>query len=120
MIVRKVWEIAWDQWKHRCKIVHEPSDKEYRDVNDVDIEVHAEYLLGIPPRCPSHLRQYFRYKSVDTVIKRTMKEKLTWIKIVKKIRVTVNALASTDSDLIGMRTVLHRWLATANPTPPET
>ena len=111
-LIRKLWEVAWDQWDHRNSQLHgEQKLDEYTDTDDLDLEVRHEYATGRPPNCPARFRRYFRYDSVDEVLALSNLERRLWVRSVKTIR---DAITNLDG-LAAERAAMHAWLAQYQP-----
>ena len=54
MFVCKMWDTASDQWQHRCHILHQPSEEERRDQEELDQQIQAKHLRRAPPNCLAH------------------------------------------------------------------
>ena len=43
-MIRKLWEIAWDLWDHRNKVLHNKDTNRY--MQEVDEDIHEQFRLG--------------------------------------------------------------------------
>ena len=56
-LIRKLWEVSWDQWDHRNGILKNSADPERLDgMEEIDEEIRRELARG-----PGNLRQRHRH-----------------------------------------------------------
>ena len=56
-MIRKAWDVAWDQWEHRNDILH--GDDQGIVTQGFDAQIRAQYLQG-SSYLPRDVRFYFR------------------------------------------------------------
>ena len=82
----------------------------------VDHDIQQEIQLGMPPRCPTHLRRFFRESTLATIHSKNAFDRRLWLVTVQRIRAMVTALAVEHDGLSAERRLMQRWLAA--PVPP--
>ena len=81
----------------------------------VDEEIHQQVALGLPNRCPIHLRRYFR-TTLPQILEKNAFERRVWLRTVQRIRTMVTNLLVNHDGLRAERTLMRNWLARADPT----
>jgi len=78
LVIRKLWEIAWDMWQHRCRVAHDHAEVLPGISDDLDQTIKEE-ARHVPPNCPTHYRQHFSRRTVQAVLRKTRREKQQWL-----------------------------------------
>ena len=113
-LIKQLWMVIWDQWKDRNKKLHDGETlDEFHDISDVHVEINHEFASGAPANCPPHLRNWFRYESVDEIFALSNFEQRLWLRTVRNIRTTVALRQANIDGLAAERAFMHAWLATA-------
>ncbi len=46
-LIKKLWEVSWDQWEHRNVVLHEEEDEEYQEKElTLNMEMERECRIG--------------------------------------------------------------------------
>ena len=83
-LIQQLWEIAWDMWRHRQKIMQTPDEAFLRNLHrDVDHEISQFYHRFIP-NPPRYLARWF-LQPLPAILSETLDFKQQWITMVKTI-----------------------------------
>ena len=119
MLIRKPWEMSWDQWQHCCRILHNPRQSQCAADTNLDEAIHDQIQEGAPTHCPPHWRTYFTQRSRDVIPQKTAQAKKRWLNLVRRICDASANLVLTpaqiqadqdEQDLRGMQGTMRRWL----------
>ena len=110
-LIPMMWEILWSQWRHRNSIVHKNHETTgARPMEEIDQEIQTEFSLGLPHRCPPHLRCYFR-GPITRILSRNGLDRRLWLKTAQGVRHLVTSLLVNHDGLSNERRVMRQWLA---------
>jgi len=82
--IRQLWATAWDQWKHRIKVVHGRGPNQSIS-SELDHDIRMEWDRGRPPACPAHYRSLFR-GTLDRILALPINEKSKWLQTTLALR----------------------------------
>ena len=107
-LIQRVWDISWDQWRHRNEILH-GGDKlaEYHDPDTLEEHIRTAFSAGAPRPCPPKYRRWFSYDHVDQILSKSALDQRLWLRSVALIR---QKLTSVDNETQQMRRNLAEWL----------
>ena len=112
-MIQKIWDISWDQWRHRNETVHGKGKlDEFHDPDLLEEQVRAAFQAGAPRPCPAKYRRWFRYTNVDQILVKPALDQRLWIRSVALIRSQLNDVQNETQE---MRRNLAAWLRAATP-----
>ena len=112
-MIQKVWDISWDQWRHRNEKIHGGSKlDEFHDPDLLKEQVRVAFQEGAPRPCPAKYRRWFRYTDVDQILTKPALDQRLWLRSVALIRSQLTDLQNETQD---MRRNLAAWLRSATP-----
>ena len=114
LVIRKLWEIAWDMWQHRCRVAHDTVEVSLGLSNNLDQTIKEESRQGVPPNCPAHYRKHFSRRTVQSVLRKPMLDKQRWLHLASSLRRQLNAQQSEGRSQ-QQRHTLYAFLRPANP-----
>ena len=106
-LIRKLWEVAWDQWEHRNGILHGNENFVTLDeVESIELQVRREFDTGRGP-LPTTDSHLFK-GTVDRIIKQPLSYKRKWLHHVEVARNRHHrrVQASWPKE----RIIMRRWL----------
>ena len=112
--IRKLWDTAWDQWQHRCRIAHDTTDAPTCAVEALDAQIRREAQQGPPPNCPNHYRSHFSARLVEAVLRQPTHAKQTWLQFTHDLRNVVTTTQTTGA-VQQQRRTMYNFLRPANP-----
>ena len=98
-LIKKLWEMSWDQWQHRCRILHKPGRSQRAADTNLDEAIHNQIQEGAPQHCPSHWRTYFSQRYRDAILCTTAQAKKRWLNLVRRIREASANLVLTPAQI---------------------
>ena len=113
-IIRKLWDIAWDLWRHRCRIAHGIAEEPLEMTDSLDQSIRDEANRGPPPNCPTHYKQHFSHHTTRAVLRQPHSEKTKWLQFTRHLRNQLNKANSEGSTQQQCRT-MYAFLCPANP-----
>ena len=117
LLIPQMWEVIWTQWLHQNTIVHRTNETTgVRNMTSVDNEIQQQVALGLPNRCPVHLRQYFQL-TLPQILAKNAFERRVWLHTAQRICTMVTNLLVNHDGLGAERTLMRNWLASAESVP---
>ena len=86
-LIQKIWDILWDQWRHRNEILHRGNKlAEFHDPDTLEENARIAFAAGAPRPCPAKYRRWFRYDNVDQILAKPALDQRLWLCSVALIR----------------------------------
>ena len=114
LLIRKLWDTAWDQWQHRCYVANDTTDTPRCATEALDAQIRREAQQGPPPNCPNHYHNHFSSRLVNAVLRQPTHAKQTWLQFTHDLRNVVTTTQTTGS-VQQQRRTMHAFLRPANP-----
>jgi hypothetical protein len=111
LVIRKLWDVAWDMWEHRNGILHKKDNTVKHQATDE--ELRRLYAEG-PTKVLRRDRTLFT-KSVEDWLLSDPFVRRQWVSMVTK---SSRRYADKRAPMDRMRAVLSRFLGRADPPPP--
>ena len=83
-------------------------------MDEINEDIRSEFTMGVPARCPVHLRKFFR-GPVDRILQKNALDRRLWLKTAQGVRHMITALLMNHDNLSAERQLMRQWLAPANP-----
>jgi hypothetical protein len=110
-LIQKLWDIAWDMWDNRNRVLH---DTENSVAREVEIEqITAQFQLG-SAGLPTEVKPHFR-QGLQRLLRQQPAYQTAWlIRIVAARARTERRQAERNDTLSRERAVMQRWLGNTN------
>ena len=111
-LIKKLFEVAWDQWEHRCGVVHNQEATAHQLCINLAVE---DTLTSGPGKLTGRDRRYFLFPARVRALPTSSKE--GWL---LNVEAAFRRQAARDEQLRqgqqAQRALMHRWLAKAELT----
>ena len=106
-LIRKVWEVAWDQWEHRNGLQHEPERLAQIEDPNLNDDIRAEYRLGPVGLLP---RDHYHFQTpLAEMLRANLVTRQRWLANVSAARERRDALGRASRRR--QRQALRNWLS---------
>lgn len=106
-LIRKLWDVAWDQWDHRNHVLHETENVVTHDERETTaLQIRREFLTG-KGLLPASASPLF-YGTVERILNKTIPRQQQWLKYVHEARARQHR--RVQSSWPPERALLLRWL----------
>lgn len=107
-LIQKIWDISWDQWRHRNEVLHGGDVlAEFHDPDTLETSIRTAFSAGAPRPCPPRFRKWFSFTNVDQLLSKPALDQRLWLRSVALIR---QKLTSVENESQQMRRNLVTWL----------
>jgi len=106
-LIRKTWEVAWDQWEHRNGILHGNSTiVTFEEIERIELNIRQEFSTG---RCQLPKADAYLFRgTVEKILRRKVPQLRNWLEQVEAARARQHRRIQTTWP--PERILLLRWL----------
>ena len=106
-VIQKLWDVAWDMWDHRNKVLHECDTGLERSQRRADIT--AQFQMG-PDTLTTAARALFR-PGLEVLLSSAPEIQQAWLIRIQRSRLRYRQIqADQQQAFTRERQILHRWL----------
>ena len=111
-LIRKLWEVSWDQWDHRNEILKNSDDAErLHGMEEIDAEIRREMARG-----PGNLQQRHRYHfdiELERLLEKPPENRRAWLENVRAAR-NRKRRRDESSEFAHQRRIMKRFFRKKN------
>ena len=113
-LIRKSWEVAWDQWEHRNGILHDKDNAvSFEEIERITLNIRQEFATG---RCQLPKGDAYLFRgTVDKLLRKKVHQLQNWLEQVEAARARQHRRIQTTWP--PERILLLRWLRGQTWTP---